>query len=444
MKLSLNDNFCSSPWFHFRITPAGYYIPCRWISEWRPGDGVSDYNISDTSISEFMNSPTMCAFRQQQLSGKASPECQGCYYEDQHNKVSGRKKQLLKSAISVDNFTKTFCSSPHWDDFEYSYNNQGKTTHHPVDIQIDLGNTCNSSCIMCNPTYSSRLVREYEQLIQLEPSVFQSYNQFKNWADDESLVDKFVDDLLEIKGIKYLHFLGGETLYLKGFYKICNALIAAGVSRNIIAGITTNGTIYSDELADIISNFKQFHLGISVESLDSLNDYIRYPSNISIVKQNLDRFLALRNSTGVQISLRITPSIYSVYRLDQIFEYMVANKVVAESCNILSDPTCLRIELLPDNLRQEVISKLDQIITKYNLVPNEVIVNRRREDLINPVISNLIYEYKALLEAIRPPKNCDQERANLVKFTKAFEQLHKNCILDHLPEYEEFLRSYGY
>jgi sulfatase maturation enzyme AslB (radical SAM superfamily) len=249
---------------------------------------------------------------------------------------------------------------------------------------------------------------------------------------------------LAIDGIKYLHFLGGETLYLKSFYKICNALIASGVSKDIIVGITTNGTIYSDELADIIKEFKQFHLGVSIETFDSLNDYIRYPSKIGEVKHNLDRFLALRDITSIQITLRITPSIYTIYRLDQVFEYMLANGVIAESCNILSDPTCLRIELLPDNLRKTAIAKLDQVIQRHGLVPNETIVNRRREDLVRPVISNLIFEYKQLLEAIQVPLDSEQERKNLVKFTKAFEQLHHNNILEHLPEYEEFLRSYGY
>jgi hypothetical protein len=64
--------------------------------------------------------------------------------------------------------------------------------------------------------------------------------------------------------------------------------------------------------------------------------------------------------------------------------------------------------------------------------------------LVRPVISNLIFEYKQLLEAIQVPLDSEQERKNLVKFTKAFEQLHHNNILEHLPEYEEFLRSYGY
>ena len=114
------------------------------------------------------------------------------------------------------------------------------------------------------------------------------------------------------------------------------------------------------------------------------------------------------------------------------------------SCNILSDPTCLRIELLPNDLRKTAVAKLDQVIQRHGLVPNETIINRRREDLVRPVISNLIFEYKQLLEAIQVPLDCEQERENLVKFTRAFEQLHHNNILEHLPEYEEFLRSYGY
>ena len=71
-------------------------------------------------------------------------------------------------------------------------------------------------------------------------------------------------------------------------------------------------------------------------------------------------------------------------------------------------------------------------------------VNRRRNDLIDPVISNTIYQYLNLLSTIEVVSGPDQERKNLITFTKSFEQLRNNCILDYLPEYEEFLRSYGY
>ena len=60
------------------------------------------------------------------------------------------------------------------------------------------------------------------------------------------------------------------------------------------------------------------------------------------------------------------------------------------------------------------------------------------------MISDVIFEYKHLLETYQLPENIEEERYNLVKFIKAFENLRNNTILSYLPEYEEFLRSYGY
>ena len=441
MKSSLNDNFCSSPWFHVRIDPAGQYLPCRWSSHQDP----TGYYVANTSIAEFMNSDIMSGIRARMLDGNGITMCSACLYEDTNNKVSGRQKQLLKSAISLNNFEKTFCSSPHWGVFEYSSKNQGRTTKLPVDLQIDLGNTCNSACIMCGPTYSSRLATEYHTLSKLEPLLFKAREPFKNWADDSTQVDKFVDELSQIPNIKYIHFLGGETLYLKSFYSICNKLVDAGIAKDISIGTTTNCSIYTDELVNIIRNFKHVHLGLSVESFNEVNDYIRWPSDISVVKSNIKKFLDLRDQTDLHLSLRITPNILSVYHLPEVFEFMIQNKITAESCNILHNPSCLRLELLPKELLGTVVDKINQVVQTYNLVDvNEKIVNRRREDLVDPVIAQVIFEYKHLLENIKEPADVEQERCNLVKYIRAFEQVHKNTVLDYLPEYEEFLRSYGY
>jgi hypothetical protein len=124
---------------------------------------------------------------------------------------------------------------------------------------------------------------------------------------------------------------------------------------------------------------------------------------------------------------------------------MLAEGIIAESCNILHDPSCLRIELLPRELITLCLTKINQVIQKHQLVEdNQTIVNRRREDLVNLVIAQVIFEYKHLLENLVAPTNVEQERSNLVKYIRAFEQVHENRILDYLPEYEEFLRSYGY
>ena len=327
----LKDTFCSSPWFHLRINHAGYYLPCRW----GPASQPSDHHISNTSLTEYMNSDIMKSIRLDLLSGKSVDICNACYYEDRHDKVSGRQRQLLKSAVSVINFDKTMSASPHWDMFTFTNEHQGQTTQTPVDLQIDIGNTCNSACIMCNPPSSSRLAVDYEKLINIEPKLFKQYEKFKNWSDDENLIEKFVNELAEIPNIRYIHFLGGETLYLKSFYIICNRLIERGLSKNISIGTTTNATVYTPELEHVIKNFKHVHLGISIETVTPLNDYIRWPSEIDQVLANIDKFIELKKQADLQLSLRITPNIFSIYHIDSMFEYMIKNKIIAESCNIL-------------------------------------------------------------------------------------------------------------
>lgn len=437
----LNNTFCSSPWFHIRIDPEGKFLPCRWSSH----KDETGYNIASTTINEFMNSDVMRGIRTSLLNSNKLRMCSNCYYEDANKKVGGRQRQLLKSAITVKNFDKTFCASPHYELFKYSSDNAGLTTQLPVDLQIDLGNTCNSACIMCTPIYSSKLSNEYVTLNRIEPTIFKLFPKVKNWVDDPALVDKFIDELATIPNIRYIHFLGGETLYLKSFYTICNRLIKCGLAKNISIGTTTNCTVYTDQLVHIIKNFKHVHLGLSIESINKINDYIRWPSNITEVTAVIDKFVKLRNATNLHLSLRITPSIFSIFHLDTLFEFMISNQIMAESCDILQEPSCLRFELLPKNLIDQALSKINYIISKYQLSENKnIIINTRRNDLTDLVITQVIFEYKYLLENYQIPDNIEEERYNLVKFIKAFETVHNNTIMDYLPEYEEFLRQYGY
>ena len=111
----------------------------------------------------------------------------------------------------------------------------------------------------------------------------------------------------------------------------------------------------------------------------------------------------------------------------------------------MQDPSCLRIELLPKELVDHIVDKIDKIIEKHQLTkPTQMVINRRNDNIKNQVIADVVFEYKHLLENMIEPINVEEERYNTVKFIKAFESLRNNTILDYLPEYEEFLRSYGY
>jgi MoaA/NifB/PqqE/SkfB family radical SAM enzyme len=431
--------FCSSPWFHVRLTYDGSFESCRWAKNPKR---VERYQTQ--TLMQYYNSEQMRSLRQQLLDGESPQHCETCYYEESFGKLNGRIRQLNKSAVDIDNFDLTLRSSPHYKNFEFSLNNQGLADMAPVDLQIELGNTCNSACIMCTPEASSRLEADYHKLNAINSKLFIKPDSYNSWTQDPALVDRFVKELVGIPNIRYIHFLGGETLYEPAFYTICEELIAHDRAKDIIIGTTTNGTIYNDRIQSFIEQFKQFHLGISIESVTELNDYIRWPGRIDSILPNIDKFLKLRDTNpGLYVSLRITPNVFSVFEIDKMFVYMLENRVIAESCNILYKPSLLRMELIPEDIRAEIKEKLATLIDYYEL-SKEPIINVRRADQIDQVTANVILDYYQFICDYTVPADAEPSRVDLVNFLKSFETIRGNSILDYAPRYKEFLRHYGY
>jgi MoaA/NifB/PqqE/SkfB family radical SAM enzyme len=433
----LKDSFCSSPWFHIRLSYDGSFKVCRWSTEYK-----TQYNIKNTSISEFYNIDEMRLLRTQLLNGEKPNGCATCYYEESFGKLNGRQRQLLKSAVTVDNFDLKLRASPHYNMFKYSLDNDGLSNYMPVDLQIDLGHICNSACVMCSPNQSTRLEKDYVKLNQIDSELFEKPMPYKSWTADPVTLDKFVNELSELP-IKYIHFLGGETLYDPAFYTICDKMIAQGIAKDIIVGTTTNATIYNEKIEQYAREFKEFHLGISIETVTPLNDYIRWPSKIDGVLNIIQQFKQLHDTTNLFISLRITPNIFTISHIDTLVKYMLDNNLIAESCNILYKPSMLRVELMPVNIRNDIITKIEAIVNDYQLVKNNVI-NVRDRNISREAIGDIIIDYLMFLKQFEIPVDADKQRYDLVRFIKAFEKLRGNKITDYVPEYTEFLTAYGY
>jgi hypothetical protein len=385
----------------------------------------------------------MKQFRTAFLNGAKPNGCKNCYYEDSFGKLSGRRRQLLKSAVTTDDFDLSLRASPHYSMFLHSWNSLGNSEYHPVDLQIDLGNICNSGCIMCDPVSSSRLQQDFQELSKWQPDLFSEPQRYQSWTKDPVVLERFVQELSELPNLGYIHFLGGETLYDPAFYQICDRLIELKLSDKVIVGTTTNGTIYNDKIELYARSFKQFHLGISIETVNNLNDYIRWPGKIDNILENIQKFTQLRNDSNLHTALRITPNIFTIYEIDSMIEYMLDNQILAESCNILSKPACLRMELLPADIRQEILAKLESVISK-RLLSKHDIVNARNQSFVESAIADIAISYRDFIRDYTVPDDADTHRYDLVRFLKSFEKLRNNKVLDHAPRYAEFLKHYGY
>ena len=426
--MTFESSFCASPWLHMRINNAGNYEYCRWAGK---DDRNVSANIKHTTPTEYFQQH-MAPVRQAMLSGDAVPGCSECVLMEQHGKISGRQKQLLKIGVQTDQFAKTLASSP-WVS-EFANNLNGQTHQLPQDWQIDLGNYCNSNCVMCSPHSSSRIATEFYKLgiiDQLPPAA---------WCNDPVLVERFIDTLKNSPHIQYLHFIGGETLITPAFTRILQMLVDSGLSKSLTVGFTTNLTVWDDAVVKLLCEFGGVQLGLSVECFHPVNDYVRWPSQLSQVQTHCDRWITLAHQRNWLMQLRTTPTVLTVSYLLSVYKFAWQHGIAVESCNFLTRPAHLRVSVLPLSYRANIIADMKRWLDQHRS-HDATVINIRNPNMANMQITQDLQSYINYLE--NAPDESDR-LPELVEYLKLLEGSRGNCILTYLPEYEELFRTAGY
>ena len=408
-----------------RINNAGGYEYCRWADKTSRNIGT---NIRTTTPIEFFQQH-MTPIRTAMLDGKSVPGCSECYQMEQHGKISGRQRQLLKVGVQTDQFAKTLASSPWVPEFTNS-----NFLQFPQDWQIDLGNYCNGACVFCSPTSSSRLATEYKKLgISFQPPP-------ANWTDDPVLVQRFINTLIKSPNIQYLHFIGGETVITPAFKIILDALIQTGLNRTATIGFTTNLTVWSQDVVDLLTQFSGVHLGMSVESFTPVNDYVRWPASMPLVQNTTNRWISLARNHNWLMQFRITPTVLSVRDLLSVHDYAWQQGIAVESCNFLVDPPFMKPSVLPIKYRQPIIDRMQSWINEHNNKRNKVI------NLRNPNFAHdqVVQDLESYVDYLSNQPDESNRLPELVEFLKRLESNRGNSILTYLPEYEELFRTAGY
>lgn len=426
--MSFDKTFCPSPWFHMRINNDGTYNYCRWSDY--AADG-SKSSIRSHNPSEYFQQQ-MSGIRHHMLEGKPPASCGPCHRMEMHSKVSGRQKQLLKIGVQSQSFIKGLKSSPWIQEFQ----SVEPLDLMPQDWQIDLGNFCNSACVFCHPTSSSRIASEFKKLgmiDQLPPP---------NWCDDPALLDKFMQDLIKSPVLRYLHFIGGETLITPAFKTILKRLIDLKINRLVTIGFTTNLTVWDQEVIDLLQHFHKVNLGVSIECISPVNDYTRWPSKIDQVRSILARWIDLAQDRSWYLQIRVTPTILTIGQIQTVYDFALEHGVSVESCNFLERPEYLKPSVLPLESRRPIIDDLKHWIqTKSDFLNQEQVINTRHPDL---VCSQIVQDAISYLNYLEDQPDDSYRLPDLVRYLKKLDQNRNISVLDYLPEYEKLFRSAGY
>jgi sulfatase maturation enzyme AslB (radical SAM superfamily) len=284
-------------------------------------------------------SPTRREIQQALEQGIEHPSCQACW-DDEHAGKKSRREWFNGMALPVT-----------------------EREDQPQIFDLKMGNTCNMRCRTCNPEVSSQWYREdweltahpregisYPEYLQRWRRIPASYNEHNTrlWQTMQEWIPNAV----------YIDYYGAEPMLIKKNFEVLEHAVTQGRAGHMDLHFNTNGTIWNQELEDLLKNFRNVYFDLSIDDIGSRCGYVRYSSDWQLVGTNLTSFLeAKRANSNFHFCVCVTINSLNVFYLDEIFDYF-ASVDLPVNFNMLHLPWHLNIKTLPDPVKQAVRERL--------------------------------------------------------------------------------------
>jgi len=231
-----NRAFCPVPWTSIMYNFDGSIKNCI-----RSAAPIG--NINNNSIEEILDKDHRIKADMQ--TGQKFARCNPCYdleTEKNNFNIISDRVFYLKELRDVDNTL--------YDTMNFAL--------HTVDIR--WSNLCNFACVYCGPEFSSKWASEQNIVINTPEDV--KRQEFKQYIFDHAAQ------------LKHVYLAGGEPLLMKENLEFLELL--KQVNPDVNLRINTNLSHVDTHIFDLISEFKNVHWTVSVESMDQEFEYIRY------------------------------------------------------------------------------------------------------------------------------------------------------------------------
>ena len=431
--------FCNSPWYELHIYWDGALAFCCHANPNVPYDTSlkQRYNIRNMSIKEWYDSVPMREARLQVLGGQQWNHCARCWHEEKVSDTSRRHRSNQKSVIfTKQNFPESYQQSPGFEKFEHSRSNAGAYDGMPIDLHIDLGNYCNLACKMCNPSASSRIASQHRQWNMISAVS-------KDWTADPEVWNRFLEELVSISKLQNIHFMGGETIIQPRFHDLVDFMINHG-RTDVCMSFVTNGTSFDKNLMEKLKRFPRVGLEISIETLDTLNEYTRQGTDNSMVLANIENYINECNGTTITVTLRPAPGLLTVRSYWQVIELALKKGLLIKS-NLCTDPDFLDITVVPKNIRDQYRLPYLDLLTRYALDEADVWSDYNESDPNNfrRVAKNQILQILRILD-LPEPDDRDRRWSALVQHLDRWDRVFGFDARVLYPEFAHILDKHGY
>lgn len=200
----------------------------------------------------------------------------------------------------------------------------------PRALEIFLDNACNLSCIYCDESNSTRIVKENQKFGHQVPGVNHDNKKYvfgiipihPRTNDFNELTDdffKFLDK--NYLSLRILNVLGGEPFYQKSFSRLVNFVEThrnPDLTLTVVTNLMTSRSVlekFLDSMRKVLISrrLKALHMTVSIDCLGPEQEYIRYGFDESQCKSNLEYLLKHKwvyvtvNSTITSLSIKSMP-----------------------------------------------------------------------------------------------------------------------------------------
>ena len=381
----MSDTLCVLPFTHLATHPNGNVSLCC----------VSDHvncashaktdgkilSLNDSTVDEVFNSDYFKKTRLQMLDNKEPYACRRCYEEERKGIQSKRQTENLNYLeSSSDIIAKTQDDGTLIPEFKF--------------IELRLGNVCNLKCRTCNPVSSSKWVVEYKKLNE-DLTFVTDYSKIEAgvWYEDED----FWQELSKYSSrLETVYVNGGEPTLVEKHFNFLTRLIEMGLNHQVTLWYNINLTLLPEKLLKLWEKFDKVQLSLSIDDLHQRNDYIRSGSNWDTTIFNLEK---LRNIPKLNISICQTVSIYNVFYMDEFYEHF---KDIELHLNWCYDPDFLQPWILPQNVKDNIIEKIQKSNHIDQYTRNNIIETMKKPS--DEVLLDRFKTYNERLDSYRSSK----------------------------------------
>ena len=253
------NKFCIKPFNSVFLDTDGRIATCCAI------EPDPKFNIKTHSFKDFWDSDYRKKLLNAFLNKEQPKECQECWYDEERGFKSERQFANTEYGVMGN-------KSP----AEYLELLKKNNISHPEDYNLNITNLCNLKCYMCVGKSSSKLLVENNDL------GIHKLNQSDYDISNERL-DQLMEEIVQ-NNVTVITLQGGEPLMNPKIIKLLEKLSDKPTAKKVKVWITTNGTMYTDRISEILNKFSEVKIIFSVDGVGRVNDYLRFPSNFENIK----------------------------------------------------------------------------------------------------------------------------------------------------------------